>query len=70
MRCNAGGRGFVGGGFCVATAGRMEGMFSGCRLGLGGWGGLAATWRPRGPIWSAAMGEEGAGLRSSPCGLE
>ena len=34
----------------AATAGRMEGMSSGCRLGVGGWGGPAATWRPGGPI--------------------
>ena len=53
----------------AATAGRMEGMSSGCRLGLGGWGGPAVTWRPGGPISSAAGGEGGAGLRSSPSGL-
>ena len=53
----------------AATAGRMEGMSSGCRLGVGGWGGPAVTWRPGGPIWSAAVGEGGAGLRSSPSGL-
>ena len=35
----------------VATAGRMEGISSSCRLGAGGWRGPAATWRPRGPIW-------------------
>ena len=34
----------------AATAGRMEGMSSGCRLGVGGCGGPAATWRPGGPI--------------------
>ena len=34
----------------AATEGRMEGMSSGCRLEVGGWGGLAATWRPGGPI--------------------
>ena len=34
----------------AATAGRMKGMSSGCRLGLGGWGVPAATWPPRGPI--------------------
>ena len=33
-----------------ATAGRMEGISSGCRLGAGGWRGPAATWRPGGPI--------------------
>ena len=27
------------------------------------------TWRPGGPIWSAAVGKGGAGLRSSPSGL-
>ena len=53
----------------AATAGRMEGMSSGRRLGVGGWGGLAVTWRPCGPILSAAVGEGGAGLRSSPSGL-
>ena len=53
----------------AATAGRMEGMSSGCRLGAGGWGGPVVTWRPRGPIWSAAAGEGGAGLESSPSGL-
>ena len=46
----------------AATAGRMEGMSSGCRLGAGGWGGLVVTWRPGGPIWAAAAGEGGAGL--------
>ena len=50
----------------AATAGRMEGMSPGCRLGVGGWWGRAVTWRPGGPIWSA---EGGAGLRSSPSGL-
>ena len=39
----------------AATAGRMEGMSPGCMLGLGGWGGLAVTWRPGGPMWSAAV---------------
>ena len=53
----------------AATAGRMEGMSSGCRLGVGGWGGPAVTWRPGVPIWSAAVGEGGGGLRSSPSGL-
>ena len=53
----------------AATAGRMEGMSSGCRLGPAGWGGPAVTWRPRGPIWWAAVGEGGAGLRSSPSKL-
>ena len=36
---------------------------------VGGWGGLAVTWQPCGPIWSAAVGKGGAGLRSSPSGL-
>ena len=40
----------------ASTAGRMEGMSSGCRMGVGGWGGPAATWRPGGPIPSAAGG--------------
>ena len=53
----------------AATAGRMEGMSSGCRLGVGGWGGPVVTWRPGGPIWSAAAGEGGAGLWPSPSGL-
>ena len=53
----------------AATAGRMEGKSSGCRLGAGGWGGPVVTWRPGGPIWSAAAGEGGAGLWPSPSGL-
>ena len=53
----------------AATAGRMEGMSSGCRLGAGGWGAPTVTWRPGGPIWPAAVGKGGAGLRSSPSGL-
>ena len=53
----------------AATAGRMEGMSSGRGLGAGGWGGPAVTWRPRGPIWPAAVGEGGAELRSPPTGL-
>ena len=53
----------------AARAGRMEGMSSGCRLGVGGWGGPAVPWRPGGPFWSAAVGEGGAGPWSSPSGL-
>ena len=53
----------------AAMAGRMEGMSSGCRYGLGGLGGPAVTLRPGGPIWLAAVGEGGAGLWSSPSGL-
>ena len=53
----------------AATAGRMEGMSSGCRLGPGGWGGLVVTWRPSRPIRLAAAGEGGAGLWPSPSGL-
>ena len=53
----------------AATAGRMEGMSLGCNLGAGGWGGPVVTWRPGGPIWSAAAGEGGAGLWPSPSGL-
>ena len=53
----------------AATAGRMEGMSWGCRFGMVGWGGPAMTWRPGGPIWSAAVEEGGAGLRFSPSGL-
>ena len=44
-------------------------MSSGCRSGLGGSGGPALTWRPSGPIWSATVGEGGAGLWSPPSGL-
>ena len=46
----------------AATAGRMDGMSSGCRLGAGGWGGPVVTWRPGRLIWSASAGEGGAGL--------
>ena len=53
----------------AATAGRMEGMSSDCRLGTGGWRGPVVTWRHGGPIWSAAAGEGGAGLLPSPSGL-
>ena len=53
----------------AATAGRMEGMSSGFRLGAGGWGGPVVTWRPGGPIWLAAAGEGCAGLWPSPSGL-
>ena len=56
----------------AATAGRMEGMSSGRRFGVGGWavaGAPAVTWRPGGPIWSAAVGEGGARLWPSPSGL-
>ena len=53
----------------AATAEGMEGMSSSCRLGAGGWGGPVVTWRPGGPIWSAAAGEGGAGLWPSPSGL-
>ena len=53
----------------AATAGRMEGMSSGWRLGAGGLGGPVVTWRPGGPIWSAAAGEGGAGLWPSSSGL-
>ena len=53
----------------AAAAGRMEGTSSGCRLGAGVWGGPVVTWRPGGPIWSAAAGEGGARLWPSPSGL-
>ena len=53
----------------AATARRIEGMSSGCRLGAGGWGGPVVTWRPGGPIWSAAAGEGSTGLWLSPSGL-
>ena len=49
----------------AATAVRMEGMSSGCRLGAGGRGGPVVTWRPGGPIWSAAAGEGGLLLLGS-----
>ena len=52
----------------AATAGRMGGMFSGCGFWAGGWRGPAATWRPGGLIWSAAVDGGGAGLRSPPSG--
>ena len=52
-----------------ATAGRMQGLSSGCRLGAGGWGGRVVTWRPGRPSWSAAAGEGGRGLWPSPSGL-
>ena len=32
-------------------------------------GGPVVTWRPGGPVWSAAAGEGGTGLRPSPSGL-
>ena len=43
----------------AATAGRMEGMSSGCRLGAGGWGGPVVTWRP----WRADLVGSGGGGR-------
>ena len=45
----------------AATAGITEGISLGCRMEVGGWGGLVVTWRPDGPIWSAAVGEGCAG---------
>ena len=53
----------------AATAGRMQGMSSSCRLGAGGWRGTVVTWRPGWPIRSAAAGEGGAGLWPSPSRL-
>ena len=53
----------------AATAGRMEGMSSGCRLGAGSWGGPVVTLGPGGPIWPAAAREGGAGLWPSRSGL-
>ena len=67
MRAVAGWR--VAAASAAATAGRMEGRSLGHRFGVGGWGGPAVTWRPGRPIWSAAVGEGGAGLWSSPSGL-
>ena len=48
----------------AATAGRMEGMSSGCRLGAGGWGGPDVTWRPGGRSGRQRRGREARG-----CGL-
>ena len=63
----------MGGGFCCGHCGEDGGHVlvesSGCRLGAGGCGAPAVTWRSGGPIWSAAIGQGGAGLRSSPSGL-
>ena len=53
----------------VVTAGRMEARSSGRGLGAGCWGGPAVTWRPGGPIWSAAVGGGGAGRRCPPSSL-
>ena len=53
----------------AATAGRMEGISSGCGLEAGGWRGQAATWQPGGPIRSAVVGGGGMGLRSQPSGF-
>ena len=53
----------------AATAGRKEGMSSGCSFGVVGWGRPAVTWRLGGPIALAAVGEGGAGLWSSLSGL-
>ena len=53
----------------AARAERMEGMSSGCRFGAGCWGDPVVTWRPGGPIWSAAAGEGGVGLWPSPSRL-
>ena len=61
--------GFWLGASAAATAGKMEGMSSSRRFGVGGLGARALTWRPSGPIWSAAVGDGGPGLRSSPSGL-
>ena len=70
LRCHAGSCGFVGrGGFCCGHGGEDGGHVLGLQVG-GGWLGCpAVTWRPGGPIWSAAVGEGGTGLRSSPSGL-
>ena len=43
----------------AATAGRMEGMSSGCRFGAGGWGGPVVTWPP----WRADLVGSGGGGR-------
>ena len=49
-----------------ATVGSTEGISPGCGLGAGGLRYPAATWRPGGPIRSAAVIWSGAGLLSSP----
>ena len=48
----------------AATAERMEGISSGFGLRAGDWSGLAATWRPVGPIWLAGAfwGRRGAAI--------
>ena len=48
----------------ATTAGRMEGMSSGCRLGAGGWGGPAVTWRS-----AARSGRQRWGREVRGCGL-
>ena len=53
----------------AATAGRREGIFSGCGLGAGGCGGSAANRWPGELIWSAELCGGGIGPRSPPCGL-
>ena len=51
----------------AATAGRMEGMSSGCRLGAGGWRGPVVTWRPGGP--AGRCGRQRRGREARGCGL-
>ena len=53
----------------AATAVRMEGMSPGRGLGGGGWGGPAVTWRPGGPMRSAAVGGAGDAREARGCGL-
>ena len=53
----------------AATAGRMEGMSSGCGFGPVCWRGLAVTWQTNRPIRSAVVGGGGAGLHSPPSWL-
>ena len=54
----------------AATAGRTESMSSGRGLGAGGCRGPVVTWRPAGPIWSAAVDGGGEGLRSPAAGSD
>ena len=46
----------------AATAGRMEGMSSGCKLGAGSLGGPVVIWRPRG---ADLVGSGGGGRRGA-----
>ena len=70
LRCHAGRCGFLGrGGLHRGHCGQAGGCPGAAVWGRVAGGGLAVTWRPSGPILSAAVGEGGAGLRSPPSGL-